>query len=344
MSTINFNLKNKDQVQIKNEILNKMSKIRESYNIDSNYHELFFNLVQNSNNKNNLKLSINKHGNYSLKTVGGDPSNGNGNATVTGNVNPTNVNVNPTNVNVNPTNVNPTNDNVKKNEESVFSDFQIPSTSNLNPFPDKSKESGDDEEVHEEVHEQEVHEEGSVVHEKEAEGVQGVQGVQGDEEEVEGIGVEGDEEEDEEGDVVPGDGPVEKKVEGEPVEEIVEGEPVEEIIEGQVKNEPEKKKGFFGRYFGFGGQSDSEYESDDSLLSSDDEAEDIIPYTTAVFDDDEDDDMMDHIRNMRSKKYLKNLNNTQLRDILKTNNQKITTGGSYLTKEQMIKSIKKYYK
>ena len=92
----------------------------------------------------------------------------------------------------------------------------------------------------------------------------------------------------------------------------------------------------------YGGYSDSEYESDGSIFSSDDE---FIPYTTAVFDDDdEDEDLMDHIRNMRSKKYLKSLNNGQLRDIMKTNNLKITNNGSYLGKDQMIKSIKKFYK
>ena len=92
----------------------------------------------------------------------------------------------------------------------------------------------------------------------------------------------------------------------------------------------------------YGGYSDSEYDSDGSIFSSDDE---FIPYTTAVFDDDDqDEDLMDHIRNMRSKKYLKSLNNGQLRDIMKTNNLKITNNGSYLGKDQMIKSIKKFYK
>ena len=35
MSTINFNLKNKDESQIKNEILSKMSKIRQNYDNDN---------------------------------------------------------------------------------------------------------------------------------------------------------------------------------------------------------------------------------------------------------------------------------------------------------------------
>ena len=94
----------------------------------------------------------------------------------------------------------------------------------------------------------------------------------------------------------------------------------------------------------FGGDYDSDYSSDESIISSDDEAEDIIPYTTAVFDDDDDDDMMDHIRNMKSKKYLKGLHTNDLRDILRKNNLKITSGGNYLNKSEMIKSIKNFYK
>ena len=94
----------------------------------------------------------------------------------------------------------------------------------------------------------------------------------------------------------------------------------------------------------FGGDYDSDYSSDESIISSDDEAEDIIPYTTAVFDDDDDDDMMDHIRNMKSKKYLRGLHTNDLRDILRKNNLKITSGGNYLNKNEMIKSIKNYYK
>ena len=78
MSTINFNLKNKDESQIKNEILSKMSKIRQNYDNDNSYHELFYNVVANSNKKNNLKLSINKEGVYNLKVGAG---NSNKNAT-----------------------------------------------------------------------------------------------------------------------------------------------------------------------------------------------------------------------------------------------------------------------
>ena len=54
--------------------------------------------------------------------------------------------------------------------------------------------------------------------------------------------------------------------------------------------------------------------------------------------------MMDHIKNMKSSKYLKNLNVNELKDILKNNNQKITNNGSYLTKQELIKNIKKLYK
>lgn len=76
---LNFNLKNKNQIQIKNEILNKLTKVREIYNTDFNYHDLFFNVVQNSSSKNNLKLTINKYGNYTLKHIGGNGSESTGN-------------------------------------------------------------------------------------------------------------------------------------------------------------------------------------------------------------------------------------------------------------------------
>ena len=93
-----------------------------------------------------------------------------------------------------------------------------------------------------------------------------------------------------------------------------------------------------------GNFSDSEYESDGSIISSDDDKEDIVPFSTAFFEDDDEEDIMQHIRNMKSKKYLKTLGNTDLRDILKKNNQKVTKNSNYLSKKDMIKSITQFYK
>ena len=47
---------------------------------------------------------------------------------------------------------------------------------------------------------------------------------------------------------------------------------------------------------------------------------------------------------MRSKKYLNKLGKTDLIDIMKNNKQKITHKGIYLTKEDMIKNIRNFYK
>ena len=66
MSTINFNLKNKNNQQIKNEVLSKMLKIKDKYDNDANYYDLFYNVVQNSTSKNNMKLSIQKDGNFTV--------------------------------------------------------------------------------------------------------------------------------------------------------------------------------------------------------------------------------------------------------------------------------------
>ena len=118
-------------------------------------------------------------------------------------------------------------------------------------------------------------------------------------------------------------------------------EPGQEPVEGGKNNRSWWKKalGMSGGNF-----SDSEYESDGSIISSDDDKEDIVPFSTAFFEDDDEEDIMQHIRNMKSKKYLKTLGNTDLRDILKKNNQKVTKNSNYLSKKDMIKSITQFYK
>ena len=75
MSTINFNLKNKNNQQIKNEVLSKMLKIKDKYDNDANYYDLFYNVVQNSTSKNNMKLSIQKDGNFNLQYGGNNKQN-----------------------------------------------------------------------------------------------------------------------------------------------------------------------------------------------------------------------------------------------------------------------------
>ena len=133
----------------------------------------------------------------------------------------------------------------------------------------------------------------------------------------------------------------EEREEGESGHDEGEQEPGPGPVEGGKNNRSWWKKalGMSG-----GNLSDSEYESDESIISSDDEKEDIVPFSTAFFDDDDEEDIMQHIRNMKSKKYLKTLSNTDLRDILRKNNQKVTKNSNYLSKKDMIKSITQFYK
>ena len=144
---------------------------------------------------------------------------------------------------------------------------------------------------------------------------------------------------------VPGQGHEEQQVPGE--EQRVPGEVqgTDEPGSGQVEG-GKNNRSWWKKALGMSGGnfSDSEYESDGSIISSDDDKEDIVPFSTAFFEDDDEEDIMQHIRNMKSKKYLKTLGNTDLRDILKKNNQKVTKNSNYLSKKDMIKSITQFYK
>ncbi len=330
MSTINFNLKNKDDNQIKNEILSKMSKIRQNYDNDNSYQELFYNVVANSNNKSNLKLSINKEGVYNLK-VGA----GNNNKTTTGILKGLGSLLGLSNTVEGTASVKSTEDvsghdksgedvsgedvsgedvsghdvsgTEEKKDESVMLDGYS--------FPLKVKDIKDNE--FKEYIKKEINNDESK--ECPAGGLFGLGAKDCGEYKLE----------------------IEdyKRLKSSYDEEAQEEPEGHHVDEGHQGHEQVVQQGGM-----FGGDYDSDYSSDESIISSDDEAEDIIPYTTAVFDDDENDDMMDHIRNMKSKKYLKGLHTNELRDILRNNNLKITSGGNYLNKNEMIKSIKNYYK
>ena len=117
-------------------------------------------------------------------------------------------------------------------------------------------------------------------------------------------------------------------------------------VQGSSTTEEPKKSGIFGNFGLWGGNKNSysDYESDGSVISSDDELEDIVPYMTAVFDDEEEEDLMDYVKNMRSKKYLKKLTNIELRETLRKNNQTISKNNNYLSKKDMIASVIKFYK
>ena len=110
--------------------------------------------------------------------------------------------------------------------------------------------------------------------------------------------------------------------------------------EGTTPVMEEKSTGFFSNLFGLkGGATDS---SDDEILSSDDEK--FTSNATNIFFDDNDGELLQHIKNMRSKKYLRSLHNDELRNVLKNNNLPISGHNNYLNKEEMVKSIIKFYK
>ena len=91
-----------------------------------------------------------------------------------------------------------------------------------------------------------------------------------------------------------------------------------------------------------GSKSDSEYESD-GVFSSDDESVDFTRYQTNIFDVNDDDELYQHIKNMRSKKYLNSLVKDELLQIAKNNQLKVSKNNNYLSKAELIKSIKKFY-
>ena len=53
---------------------------------------------------------------------------------------------------------------------------------------------------------------------------------------------------------------------------------------------------------------------------------------------------MEHIKNMSSKKYLRSLTVQELKDIMRSNDMKVTHNGSYYNKEQMVNKVSLFYK
>ena len=302
-TTINFNFKNKNNDQIKNEVLNKIMSLNNKYENDSNYHDLFFNLAQNSNSKNNLKLSIQKNGSYSLKQVGNNKLN------------------------------------VLGFLKSKFGGSQEDSSeeltnSNIGNLGKSMKLIGEDDDNEEDNIDFDSEEENDEQNEQDEKDIQSEQSEQNEENNIHEE-LEKDEEL----------SPQEKRKQFEEANNCsynpgwFSGQKNCKLVEQNLNKESENSNNQAGGYL-----SDSDYESDGSIISSSTDDNDFIPYTTAVFDDDDEDDMMDHIKNMKSSKYLKNLNVNELKDILKKNNQKITNNGSYLNKQELIKNIKKLYK
>ena len=98
----------------------------------------------------------------------------------------------------------------------------------------------------------------------------------------------------------------------------------------------EQKKGLFG-FLGFGGNKDQ--------YSSDEESTSFNKYQTMMFhQDDNDDNLMQHMKNMTNKKYLNNLTTQELKDIMKSNQMRVTNNGSYYNKKEMVSKIYNFYK
>ena len=64
---------------------------------------------------------------------------------------------------------------------------------------------------------------------------------------------------------------------------------------------------------------------------------------TYLFDeaDSDEESLIDNAKQLKDKKYLKSLNVSELRSIMKDNNLQVSKKGSYLKKNEMIKVIKK---
>jgi len=316
MSTINFNLKNKNNQQIKNEVLSKMLKIKDKYDNDANYYDLFYNVVQNSTSKNNMKLSIQKDGNFNLQYGGNNKQNSYGWVN---------------------TNFELLTNSTKNQSYHNYDDFE---DNNDNQNNDEEQSSIDNHDI-EEDQSNDIEEDQS-----------------NDNEEDQSNDNEEDQENDNEQNQSNDDRQIqvneeetgkthlshqEKKKQFEQSNNCsyspgwFSSKPNCKSIEEKMNNEI--TNGQFGGY-----DTGSEYESDASYFSSDEEDE-FVPIMTTLFDDNEDeDDMMDHFKNMKSTKYLKNLHTNELRQILKDNNSNVSKNNKYLTKDEMIKSIKKIYK
>ena len=67
MTLIKINIENKDKVQQKSEILNKLNKIQKIVDNDINYNELVYNIVTNATlHKKNIKVNLDNYGNYKV--------------------------------------------------------------------------------------------------------------------------------------------------------------------------------------------------------------------------------------------------------------------------------------
>ena len=277
MTVINFNIENKNNDQMKKEILQKMKKVNQSFVNNQNYDNLFYDIVSNASNKKNLKLVIDKVGEYKIQGLRKNQSGGSIWSNLFG---------------------------PKQEQEQEQEQEPVPVPVPV-PVPEQEPVPVP---VPVPVPEQEP------VPVPEQEPVP-----------------------------VPEQEPV-PVPEQEPVP-VPEQEPVpvpeqEPVPVPEQEPEPRSWKPF--NIFGSKGGSKSDSESD-GVFSSDDESVDFTRYQTNIFDVNDDDELMQHIKNMRSKKYLNSLVKNELLQIAKNNQLKVSKKNNYLSKTELVKSIKKFY-
>ena len=313
MTVIRFNIENKNSEQIKREIIGKFSKLNKSFTNDMNYFSLFYDVVLNANKKKNVKISFDNYGNYS---IGGREAinNKKGN----GFLNKINI--------FGKKEVKPEERDMKPKEKATTDEEE--ESSGEPPSEEEGESSG----------EPPSEEEGESSGEPPSDGEEESNGEPPSEEEGESSGETTPDENttNDEKESLEETTPDEKES---PAEETTPDEKTRSA-EGTTPVMEEKSTGFFSNLFGLkGGATDS---SDDEILSSDDEK--FTSNATNIFFDDNDGELLQHIKNMRSKKYLRSLHNDELRNVLKNNNLPISGHNNYLNKEEMVKSIIKFYK
>ena len=314
MTVIRFNIENKNSEQIKREIIGKFSKLNKSFTNDMNYFSLFYDVVLNANKKKNVKISFDNYGNYSIG--GREPINNNkGNGFL--------------------------------NQINIFGRNEgKPEGRDMKPIekttPDEEGESSGEPPSDEEGKsngEPPSDEEGESSGEPPSDGEEESNGEPPSDEEEKSNGEPPSDEEGESSGEPPSEEEGESSGETTPDEKTTNDKkesPAEETTPVMKK----KPTGFFKKLFGLeGGATDS---SDDEILSSDDEK--FTSNATNIFFDDNDGELLQHIKNMRSKKYLRSLHNDELRNVLKNNNLPISGHNNYLNKDEMVKSIIKFYK
>jgi len=368
MTLIKINIENKDKIQQKSEILNKLNKIQTLVDNDRNYNELVYNIVTNATlHKKNIKVNLDNYGNYKVidsknKILGGGLFNSiiGTNAPVQNQQVPKSINnkktlTKPEGINKVPT-VN------KLTSQSPAEGVSINNKKNKLTNSGQKEIEHDEGEGHDEGTEQDEgeghaegteHDEGSTAPAQEApaKGVlinkknkltnSGQKEIEHDEGEGHDEGTEHDE-----GSTAPAPAAPE-----EPAAQAVPAKPsfwnsfypfkgdkkdqdsLENKSTSSDKIASPESKGFFS----FGGNKDQ--------YSSDEESTSFNKYQTMMFNqDDNDDNLMQHMKNMTNKKYLNTLTTQELKDIMKSNQMRVTNNGSYYNKKEMVSKIYNFYK